>query len=151
MSRNKVEVKDQGWNRIQKEVKSAKGSGVKVGVLSDSGTDDEGADMTLIAAANEFGTDTIPARPFVRGAFDKHRRRLHQTKDRLWWLVIQGRITVSRALALLGEEHQGQVQEYMTELNEPANAPSTVRQKGSSNPLIDEGRLKNSVRWERDN
>ena len=143
---NSVEEKDHGWERIKGEVENA--SSVKVGILSDSEDDDEGTDMLLIAAANEFGTNRIPARPFIRGAFDEHQSDLRKMAERLWSQVMEGRMGFNRALGLLGEYHEGQVKRYMTALDAPANAPSTVLQKGSSNPLIDEGRLRNSVRWE---
>lgn len=148
---SRVVEKDMGWKRIQAEMKAAENAGVNVGVLSDTEQAEDGADMLLIAAANEFGTADghIPARPFVRGAFDHKSRDLAKTQERLWNLVLRGRITVERALALLGEEHQGQIQDYMTALDTPPNAPRTIAQKGSSNPLIDEGRLRGAVRWER--
>ena len=39
------------------------------------------------------------------------------------------------------------VQKYMTELRTPPNAPSTIKKKGSSNPLIDSGSLRASVTY----
>lgn len=146
-----VRERDMGWRRIQREMRAAERESVKVGVLGDAGTDEEGTDLILIAAANEFGTSDgrIPPRPFVRGAFDARQQELAQMQERLWSLVLRGRITVVRALALMGEEHQGQIQEYMTALDTPPNAPRTIAEKGSSNPLIDEGTLRRAIRWER--
>jgi len=37
------------------------------------------------------------------------------------------------------------VQQFMTELKSPPNAPSTIKKKGSSNPLIDSGALRQSI------
>lgn len=148
-----VTERDFGWKRFMVQLKKAQqGPGVKVGVLSDAGSDDEGVDLLMIAAANELGTGDgrIPSRPFVRGAFDAKQAELLQTQERLWNLVKAGRIDLDRALALLGEAHQGQIQEYMTALDTPPNAPRTIAEKGSSNPLIDEGTLRRAIRWERD-
>lgn len=147
-----VTERDMGWGKFLKQLeKVSESPGVKVGVLADAGTTDDGADLLLIAAANELGTGDgrIPPRPFIRGAFDEKQAELFRTQERLWNLVKAGRIDIDRALGLLGEEHQGQVQEYMTALSEPRNADSTIKRKGSSNPLIDEGRLRASIRWER--
>ena len=150
MARNEVVDRDKGWKRIRRQARELKDSGVKVGVLGDAERDD-GADMILIALANEFGTDTIPARPFIRGAYGEHKQDLGNTKDRLVRLVFAGKIDVPRALGLLGEEHKGQIQEYMTALDHPPNAPSTIaRKRGSTNPLIDTGQLRRSIDWERD-
>ena len=159
MSRhNSVQEIDQGWGAIKDQVAKAKWSSVKVGVLPDeTETYDDGADMILVAAANEFGTADghIPPRPFIRGAFDEKQRDLRRTAERLWDQVIAGKLTMHQALGLLGEEHQGQVQAYISALQTPANAPSTIRQKSTSagvgdSPLEDEGRLRNSIRWEYD-
>ena len=153
-----VTERDMGWDRIQSELSKANGAAVKVGVLSDTAPRDDGADMILIAAANEFGTADghIPARPFIRGAFDDKQRELSNTADRLWNLILSGKMNVERALRLLGEEHQGQVQEYIRALDTPPNAESTIRQKSTSagvgnSPLEDEGRLRNSIRYEVEN
>lgn len=153
-ARNRVTERDQGWERIKREIKAAEKAIVKVGILA--GTDphpEDGADMLLIAAANEFGTADghVPSRPFIRGAFDNHRRDLAATKARMWALILRGKLTVDRSLGLLGEEHQGQVQRYMTALDTPPNAPSTIaRKRGSSNPLINFGRLRAAIRWRRE-
>jgi|SRR5690554_1244042 len=152
-----VTERDMGWERIKAEMDKANDAGVKVGVLGDAGTSDDGADMLLIAAANEFGTSDgrIPPRPFIRGTFDAQQRDLSRTQERLWNLILAGKLDVDRALALMGEEHQGQVQEFMTALDTPPNAPSTIRQKTTSagvgdSPLIDTGRLRASIRWEKE-
>lgn len=150
MARSGVIDKDQGWGRILRETRKAKSSGVKVGVLSGAGEYPDGPDIVMIAAANEFGSDNVPARPFMRGAADEHRQDINLTKERLWTQVLRGRLTVEQALGMLGSYHQGQVQEYMTALDTPPNAPRTVAEKGDDNPLIDTGRLRRSIEWERD-
>lgn len=50
--------------------------------------------------------------------------------------------TVFKQVAVVAE---GDYKAAMTNLKTPANAPGTVKQKGSSNPLIDEGDLQGSV------
>ena len=54
---------------------------------------------------------------------------------------------MKQALNRVGVVAVGKVQEFMTNLKAPANAPSTVRKKGSSNPLIDEGLMRSSVAY----
>ena len=48
-------------------------------------------------------------------------------------------------LNVLGVLAAGRAQLYMTNLRSPPNAASTIRRKGSSNPLIDSGALRQSV------
>lgn len=50
-------------------------------------------------------------------------------------------------LNMLGVTAVSKVQQFMNELSSPANAPSTIKAKGSSNPLIDSGNLKQSVTY----
>lgn len=147
---NRVEERDLGWKRIQREIKAAKNASVRVGVLADAGTSDDGVDLVDIAVFNEFGTSRAPARPFIRGAFDEKQRDLTRLKARLWNQVLAGRLDTRRALGLLGQTHEDQIKVYMTELSAPENAASTVAAKGSSNPLIDTGRLRASIRWTHD-
>ncbi|MFN3506212.1 MAG: hypothetical protein ACK4ZU_01965 [Allorhizobium sp.] len=50
-----------------------------------------------------------------------------------------------QVLRKLGIKAQGDIQEEITSLQSPPNAPSTIAQKGSSNPLIETGELRASV------
>ena len=152
---NRVEERDLGWKRIQREIKAAKNASVRVGVLADAGTSDDGVDLVDIAVFNEFGTKRAPPRPFIRGAFDEKQRDLTRLKARLWNQVLAGRLDTRRALGLLGQTHEDQVKVYMTELRTPANAASTIAAKTRAgrrgdNPLIDTGRLRASIRWTHD-
>ena len=142
---------DRGWNRIKREVQ--KSGGVKVGVMGDAGTSDEGTDMLLIAAVNEFGSadGRVPERSYIRAGFDKNRSKLRNTAAALWGRVLDGDMDQRQALGLLGETHQDQVQKFLTALSAPPNAASTIaRKRGSANPLIDTGRLRSSIRWVHD-
>ena len=147
---NRVQERDLGWKRIQREIEAAKNASVRVGVLADAGASEDGVDLVDIAVFNEFGTSRAPARPFIRGAFDEKQRDLTRLKARLWNQVLAGRMDTRRALGLLGQTHEDQIKVYMTELSAPENAASTVAAKGSSNPLIDTGRLRASIRWTHD-
>jgi hypothetical protein len=53
--------------------------------------------------------------------------------------------TLEEALNKVGVVAVAKVQQYMRDLKSPANAPSTIAKKGSSNPLIDSGALRQSV------
>lgn len=48
-------------------------------------------------------------------------------------------------IAMAGNEAEGAIRQYMRDLKSPPNAASTVRKKGSNNPLIDSGNLVQSV------
>ena len=50
-------------------------------------------------------------------------------------------------LRKLGIKAKGDIQAEIVALQTPPNAPSTIRQKGSSNPLIDQGELLGAVTY----
>lgn len=58
--------------------------------------------------------------------------------------------TPEQALNKVGVVAVGKVQKYMTDLRSPPNAASTIKKKGSSNPLIDNGHLRASVTYKID-
>ena len=56
--------------------------------------------------------------------------------------------TSKRLAGRVGAYVKGKIRDSITALKEPPNAPETVRRKGSSDPLLDTGTLRNSVDWE---
>ena len=117
---------------------------VDIGLLSD-----EDEILVIYAASNEFGTRDghIPERSFIRAAVDEGDAEINDHADRLWGQVTEGRLTKKLALANMGELIQRMIQRKITTLRQPINAPSTVARKKSSNPLIDTGRMRASIRW----
>lgn len=117
---------------------------VDIGVLAD-----EDEILVIYAASNEFGTRDghIPERSFIRAAVDEGNAAINDVADRLWGQVTDGRLTKKLALAKMGELIQRMIQRKITTLRHPINAPATVAKKKSSNPLIDTGRMRASIRW----
>jgi len=60
--------------------------------------------------------------------------------------VLDGR-SPDRSLRRLGSVAVGDVQRTIRDIKQPPNAPSTIRKKGSDNPLIDTGRLRQSIEY----
>lgn len=60
---------------------------------------------------------------------------------------IEAGIDEGQILEQVGAAAQGAVQQYIRDLKDPPNARSTVRQKGSDNPLVDTGALMQSVTY----
>jgi len=143
-----VTFDDQGWDEIKQRVESLKGRSVRVGILSSQQHESGSGDVLEIAIANEFGTEHIPERSFIRAPYDQNQQVLSQRKGQLIRGVERGKLDAERALAILGELHVDQIQTYMERLRDPSNAESTEEQKGSSNPLIDTGHTRRSVNYE---
>ena len=90
-------------------------------------------------------TVTIPARPFFRSMLDQKASG---------WGAQAGKelkaadFNAKTALASMGELIQGQLQGSIRDFTNPALAPSTIRAKGFSTPLIDTGVMLRSVNFE---
>ena len=141
---------DMGMKKILAEMQALGQKRVKVGIQSDAGVHD-GGDMSVafIAYKNEYGTPDgkIPPRPAHSNAFDDNRISINNLINRLTKGVSEGKLTGQKAAEILGQTHEDNVKQSITNLRTPANAPYTIAQKGSSNPLIDTGQTRNSVRY----
>lgn len=122
--------KDLGWKKIAEELKKIKGSYVKVGVLSDTATyPNSKANLADVATFNEFGTEHIPSRPFMRQAFDKNMEEMKKFVEVRYGLVVDGKLDVNRALNEVGVFFKGKVQAIFREGDFAPNAPSTIAKK----------------------
>ena len=57
-----------------------------------------------------------------------------------------GMINAEQAIAMLGEWATGEIKKFIIHLQNPPNAPSTIKAKGSSSPLIDTGTMVGSTK-----
>jgi len=144
----KVIDKDLGYKRIAIDMKALKGRKVKVGIMGNA--HHRGVAIVDYATWNEFGTARIPARPFMAETARVNGREAQRFAAFLIGKVIDGRLTVDLALRNLGEMYQAKMQMMIRNAKDWAvpNAPSTVEMKGSSSPLIDQGRMVGAVRYE---
>lgn len=140
---------DRGWKRIRRQLTKFDGAAVIVGIQSDEPPRAGGTSMALVAAANEFGTDDghVPERSFLRSTMDENRTRYFRLARDLHDDVIRGKIRIWPALSRIGQKAQADVQKKIVDLRDPPNAPSTIARKGSSNPLIDTGAMRQSIRY----
>lgn len=118
------------WREAMKKVQTLGGvKGVKVGIIEPT-TNDKGESIGFYAACNEFGTDSIPARPFMRMTAEKH---MHEWA-RLFASVTDGKIIenpsiVKRAFAAIGGQAVAQMKEMIKSNIGPANAPAYAEWK----------------------
>ena len=99
--------------------------------------------VAQVARYNEFGTLNIPMRPFFRNAINKNIKKWYATLQN----CINQNATPSKALSIVGEVARADIIQSITSLNAPPNAQSTIKQKGSANPLIDTGLMRRSVTY----
>lgn len=140
-----------GLAAVLEQYRTLDGLQVTVGIqgtpaLTASG-DASATELVRIAAANEYGTDTIPPRPFLRTSLKRNRRRWSNLLDKAVLPAANGKPQeVIRVLRLLGVVMVGDVQATLRGGPWIPNAPRTVRAKGSSLPLVNTGQLVGSIR-----
>lgn len=151
----KITMDDRALAKLAARTKGlATGKFVKVGVLRSAGGDKEhdDDDITLVelAVIHHFGTDTIPARPFIRLALNAHRKQLRVLITKLSKAILAGRMDEDQALDILGKTAADEVKRYMQRGPHvpPPLADSTAKRKGSTRPLVDSGALKDAVTHE---
>ena len=141
---------------------------IEVGILGKSGSD-----ILMIANSNEFGQTinvtekmrnyfrkfglelkkettkiVIPERSFIRAGFDSNKMEIQDQGDKLIEKIIDTELGVDTAVKLFGEIAKGKIQEYAINLNSPKNSEITTKIKGSSNPLVDTGKMISSIDYE---
>ena len=104
-----------------------------------------GLSMPQIAAQNEFGTDKIPARPFLYNTVDENREKINNQIGKEYTKVVEGQKSVKAALSLIGLFVQKMVTDKIDAIHFPPNSPATIKRKGSSKPLIDFGQMRQAV------
>lgn len=127
------------------ELKKLADSEIQVGFQGDE-TYEDGTALAEVAAYNELGTSDTPARPFMRQSFENHEAELQAACDRANALLSSGG-RAEQALDQLGVFCRGLVQEEIVEGGFAPNAPSTIKKKGSEQPLIDTGYMRQSVNY----
>lgn len=106
------------------------------------------SDIVARAVWNHYGTSRgIPARPFMFNAIRKNKKNIKRYLNKTAPEVLRGESSLHMVLSRLGILTQGYVQDEITELRNPPNHPDTIRQKGSSNPLIDTGEMRGAVTY----
>ncbi|MBA3833610.1 MAG: hypothetical protein H0X34_17305 [Chthoniobacterales bacterium] len=148
----RISDRDSGYKALQKRIlATAKGKRVTVGVHEAEGAAAEGDGPTVLDVAewNEFGTDTIPERSFIRGWCDENVDQNKTLMRKLSAALLSGKIpTVEAALNRFGLVAVAGIQARIRAGIAPENAASTIAKKGSSTPLIDSGTLWTSIKHE---
>jgi hypothetical protein len=123
---------------------------ITLGVHSDDAnhTHGSGEGLTIgdIGSFQEFGTQTVPQRTFIRGWFDERQDFIRATLQTQVTQVIQGKRPLEQALERVALAFEGDCKARIARNIPPPLAPATVKRKGSSVALIDSGQLRNSIR-----
>lgn len=137
---------DKGLKALLKRCEASKLS-ITVGIHAEegAGTYEGGTTVADVATYNEFGTERIPARPFLSGWFDGNQAEI-KAKLKSAGEKIKNGADPHAALDLVAQWAAGQVQKGISAGVPPPNAESTAARKGSATPLINTGQLRSSIR-----
>lgn len=132
-------------NELSKELsKVTTDKFVTVGVhQDDNARPDDTMTNAQIGALNHFGTENIPAAPWLDVGVASVSQEIIDTVDE----GIEDGESMDIVLNRVGLVAVAGVQDYMDELRTPSNAPSTIAKKGADNRLIDTAELKQSVTY----
>ncbi|QTB11723.1 hypothetical protein J2B92_12275 [Lysinibacillus sphaericus] len=149
MARINVRITDtNNISRLKDVLKELKNYSVEVGIF---GSDE----YVMVASVHEFGATiqrgkgsiSIPERSFLRTAFDEKNEQWASFFKSQLKHVLALQMDVQTLFNRLGARMVGDIQEKITDLDAPPNAPSTIAKKGSSNPLIDTGGLRMRITY----
>ena len=137
--------KDRGAKALVRQIGSVNKVAVDVGVLGAkaSAPDGQGATVGEIATWAEFGIGQ-PERSWCRAWVDSNAVAVQSLSRRAVAAVAKGMPALEGVLAL-GLKVASGMQERIAAGIAPANAPSTIREKGSSTPLIRSGQFRSSI------
>ncbi len=159
----KATVNDAGWREVQKLLRELSNgeAHVKVGVLGGPKKErgpGEPVDNVDLALIHEFGAPAvgIPERSFLRSTFNEGKTSYISMLRTLLGRVLDERrarkkaglrMTLRKALDIVGLKMAIDSKKKITEGEgiPPPLKPATVARKGSSRPLVDTGRLLNSI------
>ena len=137
--------KDLGMRKIMLEFRSANKAELIVGVLEGS-KNTEGANIAEYATYNEYGTDKIPERPFMRTSFDENKPKYIRAMEKIAKEI--GQLTFARMVSVLGHTVENDIQKTITGRNFlPKLSDYTIKKKkGSTKTLVDTGAMLNSIK-----
>lgn len=117
-------------------------SSVNIGIIDGVPHDNaDGFSVADIAAAHEFGTDTIPERPFMRLTMLRNEAEIKKLSFSLLKKVLTFRMDRKQALGLLGQF----IKDKMVQTID-SNIPPKTKEDGVM--LIDTGQMRSSIDWE---
>ncbi|CNI67490.1 Uncharacterised protein [Yersinia massiliensis] len=127
---------------------------MNVGILAGATNRDTGDPIAPYAAANEFGTLNIPARPFMRNTVAEKSGDWGRTLGRLVIGKAHEPGGIKKAFNILGAVMVQDIRDSIEHSIPPPNTQSTInnkRRKGRASPdktLVDSGSMQSAVDFE---
>lgn len=105
----------------------------------------DGPPVAYVATIHEFGTDRIPARPFMRPAVADHGQQWLDQLAQGAKACLNGGPSARDVLEMVALGAAGNVAEKIQAVTSPPLSPVTIKRKGFEKPLVDTGQMIQSV------
>lgn len=133
------------FKQLIEQIKASGEKAVYVGFHAEFNEKLEGSDnlnLASLAAVLEFGNERIPSRPFLRQTLAENQEKY----TALFVKLFESGVSIDQIYEQIALIAQGDVQQNIANGKWTANSPSTIKRKKSSKPLIDTGKLRQSVK-----
>jgi hypothetical protein len=168
LARLKITDDDSGFKSITMNIKELNRKNIKIGIF---GKDD--SFQVMKASVHEFGAKikvtpkmrawfhykgfhlnpstkeiVIPERSFIRKTFDQKGRKIEELTEEQIANIFAQKTNAKFALKLMAEDLIGMVRKTMTDVDTPPLSGMTKKMRrgsGDYNPLVDDGRMRQSV------
>lgn len=133
------------FKQLIEQIKASGEKAVYVGFPAEFNEKVDGSDnfnLASLAAVLEFGNERIPSRPFLRQTLAENQEKY----TALFVKLFESGVSIDQIYEQIALIAQGDVQQNIVNGKWTANAPSTIKRKKSSKPLIDTGKLRQSVK-----
>lgn len=138
---------DAVWQNLKKTMTDLGKKEVQVGFINHEVYDDD-INVAQVAQWNNEGAISNPRRPFFTNVINEIQRGvLDDMLAQEAANVGLGKTNVNYALDRVGKIIQDEVIKSIEDTYDPPNSPVTISIKGSSHPLIDTGKMINSVKY----
>lgn len=131
--------------KFEKMLKDLGNLEVRIGIQQGE-TSDEGVDLVDIAMFNELGTIHIPSRPFLRDSVDANADQINTFLQSMKQELLKGG-SAEDVLKKIGVFQKGLIQEQIVNGSFEPNSEATIKKKGSDTPLVDTGRMRQSINY----
>lgn len=123
---------------------------VVAGIPRESRNTESGESIPVYGAQNEFGvpSQNIPERSFLRSTLEEQDKEYKDGLNQIAEGVIKRGKSARQGAGLLGVKIEADIKTKILTLKTPPNSPYTLERKNGSNPLIDTGSMKDSIKFE---
>lgn len=139
------------WEKMKKNLMKGQHLAAKVGFFDKYyGPENDNLSVAQVAQWQEEGNDKIPMRPFMRYyimQLEKDNKLISELSPYINQIAL-GTMSWTQLYNKLGDELVSDLKQVIKEWSVPMNAPLTIELKGFNDPLIDTGKMLDSVEYQ---